>query len=877
MKHNFEGVQIDAQYDFAEHDNGNILGQQIAQAAGQNGVPTGSTVQGRTEHVTITFGTNTADGKGNVEGYLGYINQEPVRQSAYDFAYCAVTGGFSYVHGVYTETAHTCGGSSNSAYGKFQGKFFGSLVGGTFVPGPTQGGTVTLSNNPGPAGNFVDYNSAPPGADSRTWNYAPYQYFQRQDTRYQGGYFAHYDVNSHITAYSDFMFEDDHTTGQLAPSGQFSNNGAINIITCDNPLASAAQLAAICGPTPYTYTGPTTYNVATGQTVGGAGTTNLSAPFVLAYRLQNNPRDYITTHDAFKMDEGVKGDIDDVWSYDVYGQYGKSISTATTTGDVSKQRINNALQVGPNGQCLVGGSCVPFDIFTPLSQNVSSAAFNYIEEDASVSGYTTEQVVSANLVGKLGKYGVKSPWAERGVGLAVGAEYRRDYLQVAPDAASISGDLAGASAGGTPKTSGSTNVKEFYGELDIPVVQDKFLMKEIDLSVAYRRSDYNLAGTHDTYKFGGDWAITRDIRLRGAFNRTERAPNVVELFTPPTLGNASFADPCSGAHPTPSAAQCYGTAKNLGITLAQFTSQYYGQIQACPAGQCNGLVGGNSKLQPEAGDTTTLGFVFTPTFFKGFSLSVDYWDIFLHGAVGTIPFETTLQGCLANAASPLCNLISRDPSTGSFIGTEGYVSGNNQNIGGDHKKGFDIQWDYVFRLKDTGFLPDWGRLTTTFAGTYLIYDKSSVPTITSPEHNDGQFVYQCAGLYGPTCGQPDPRWRHKLRVTWATPWKADFSVQWRYIQAEKADVNSGDPDVNSGNPPALIDGRIPSYSYIDLAAAWHVRDHITLRVGVNNVFDKDPPVLDTNTYPIAPGSGNTFANIYDPLGRTIFINLSAKY
>jgi iron complex outermembrane receptor protein len=891
MKHNFEGVQMDAQYNVAEHDNGDALAESIAKAAGHNGVPTGATWQGRTEHVTITFGTNTADGKGNLEGYLGYVSQEPVRQSAYDFAYCAISGSFGYstkyidaggVKTNYGETGHRCGGSSNSAYGKFQGKFWGSLQNGVFVPGSTQSGSVTLSNNPGAASNFVAYSSPPPGAVNRTWNYAPYQYFQRQDERYQGGYFAHYDINSHITAYSDFLFEDDRSTGQLAPSGQFSNNGAINQITCDNPLASASQLAALCGPAPYQLNShgqvvavgdPT----ATSPIYGGAGSTNLSQPFVMAYRLQNDPRDYIHTHDSFKMDEGLKGDIDDVWSYDVYMQYGKSIADSTTVGDVSKSKINNALQVGPNGQCLVGGACVPFNVFTPLSQNVSTAAFNYIEENASLSGYTTQQVVSGNLVGKLGKYGVQSPWAHDGVGIAIGAEYRRDYINSSPDAATNSGDLAGASAGGTPSIAGSTNVKDIFAETIIPVVQDHYLMKDVSLDLAYRRSDYNFAGTSDTYEFAGGWTFTPDIRFRGAFNRTERAPNVLELFTPATLGNSSFSDPCAGPTPKYTAAQCYNTAKSLGVTEAQFASIYYGNISACPAGQCNGLTGGNQKLRPEVGDTTTLGLYFQPRFIRGFSASIDYWDIAVLGAIGTVPFETTIQGCIANAASPLCNEIFRDTSTGAFIGSDGYVAGNDENIGGIHKKGIDIQWDYRFRLRDTGFLPDWGGVSMEFVGTYLEFDKSTVPTAPDATHPNGLIEYQCAGLYGVTCGQPDPRWRHQYRITWATPWKVDMSLRWRYIQQVKADVNSSNPDLNGGNPPSFIDGQIPAYSYIDATVQWRVLDSLTLRAGVNNIFDKEPPALDTNAYPLAPGSGNTFANIYDPLGRTIFVNLTAKY
>ncbi len=852
MKRNFEGLQIDYQYDIAQHDNDSGAADAVAASAGFT-APKGSTTQGRTDHVTITLGSNTPDGKGNIEAYLGYINQEPVRQAAYDTAYCAIADTTDLGNGF---TKHGCSGSSNSAYGKFVGKFYGTLVGTNFVPGPTQtASSLNLSDNPGaPPGNFVSYASAPPGATSRTWNYAPYQYYQRQDTRYQGGYFAHYDLNPHVEAYSDFMFMDDHTTGQLAPSGLFTNNGAINSISCDNPLASAAQLQALCGP--------------------AAGTAALSAPITIGYRLQNQPRDYVNQHDSFKMNFGFKGALDDAWSYDAYIQYGKTINTSTTQGDVSKAKIANALNVTPAGACVVGGACVPLNIFQPLSAGISAAAFNYIEEDASVSGYTTEQDASFSMVGLLGKYGIKSPWATDGVGVSFGAEYRRNYIQVAPDAATVSGDLSGAGVGGTPKTAGSTDVYDLYGELKLPLAHDQFLIKDLTADLSYRFSDYNLSGESDTYSASLEYAPISDIRFRGAYAKTARAPNVLELYTPNTLGNGSFGDPCAGATPTATnplatAANCYNTAKSLqakGVTLAQFTTQYYGNIDQCSAGQCNTLTGGNKALNPETANTVTLGLVFAPSFFRGFTASVDYWDISIHNAVATLPASGLLSECLADGTSAACNFITRSVTGGGVLyGTDGYVSGQVQNIAGEHKRGFDVAMDYRFRFTDFG-LPPLGSMSLNFVGTYLVYDRTSLP---------GEGTYNCAGLFGVTCGQSDPRWRSKFRATWTTPWKADFSAQWRYIGGVSADVNDLNPILAS--EPTIIDAKIGSYSYFDLFASYQLRDNLTLRAGVNNVLDKDPPVIDTITYPLTAAAGNTYPALYDPLGRTIFVSLTAKF
>src|SRR5262249_40271476 len=147
------------------------------------------------------------------------------------------------------------------------------------------------------------------------------------------------------------------------------------------------------------------------------------------------------------------------------------------------------------------------------------------------------------------------------------------------------------------------------------------------------------------------------------------------LFIPQSIQNGSYTDPCAGPTPTYSASVCYRTA-NLaaaGVTEQQFTQNLYGQISPCPAGQCNVKVGGNTALEPEIADTTTLGFVFTPSFVRGLYASVDYWDINLQNAIGTLPVTGILQGCYQNNIAALCNDIHRDPGNGTINGTSGFV------------------------------------------------------------------------------------------------------------------------------------------------------------------------------------------------------------
>jgi outer membrane receptor protein involved in Fe transport len=171
---------------------------------------------------------------------------------------------------------------------------------------------------------------------------------------------------------------------------------------------------------------------------------------------------------------------------------------------------------------------------------------------------------------------------------------------------------------------------------------------------------------------------------------------------------------------------------------------------------------------------------------------------------------------------------------------------------------------------------DLGGLSFNFVGTWVDkLENQPVPASIS----GGGGVYDCAGLYGTTCGLPAPAWRHKLRVTWTSPWNFGLSINWRYLSGTKFDQLDSNPLLNSGIQDT-IDAKIKAYSYFDLAGTWTVRDGTTLRFGVNNVFDKDPPLVDTNVIGISSppfGNGNTFPGVYDSLGRTFFVGITADF
>ena len=865
MKHNFQGVQVDLQTGANEHDRSSPADDALLTAKGI-AVP-GSKFDGQQYTASITMGVNAPDDKGNITAFGSYFNSQPVVQSQRDYSACGIQSFSSATASVYDK--HGCAGSSNSAYGKFLpatnpgqtnpllGIFNSAGKVTAFTTDPTLGGSLTYHDNTNGSNTWLlqaktTGAALPAGYPYGTvpsYNFNNQSYLQREDTRYNIGYFAHYEINKHIDVYSDLMFMDDRTQAQYAPSGFFGGSGPVPHvptfqINCNNPFLSSQQATALCG------------------TAAGTNAIGLAQ---IGYRFTSADRNGDFRHDTFKVDLGARGEIDDVWSYDVYGQIGKSSYTQYATGYASLTRMQNALLVGgtaANPVCLSGGSCVPLNIFTAQSSSISNAAFNYILTPGIQQGTTEEDVVSAAFTGDISKYGVKSPWAADGVRVALGTEYRRENLVYSPDAESTSGDLSGGNA--TPATAGSFNVTEVFGEAQIPLISDKPFIKSLTFSPGYRFSDYTSVGNTETYKLDLSYEVNSDVRFRYTYNRAVRAPNIVELYAPQSLGLYGGQDPCSGA-PKASAAACALT----GVTASQ-----YGSIQPCPAAQCSTLAGGNPKLSPETADTYTFGVVFTPSYIPRFSLSVDYYNLRISDLIsaGYGGANATVSGCIAGN-SFLCSQIHRDPSTGELYGA-GYVNVVNVNTGFEQTKGLDISASYSVPMNN------WGRLDIRSTGTYtshfVVEPNGANPAIGLI----GSGTYDCAGLFGAVCGVPTPHWRSTTRFTWVTPWKLSTSLNWRFIGQTKVDVNEGNALVNSGYGVLdTIDSKTKAMNYFDLSFQWKVKDGYTLRGGVNNVFDTNPPHGDSTNLGVynANSNGNTYPGLYDTLGRNLFIGITANY
>lgn len=828
LRRNFTGVEVDGQYGFNDHSNHDTFMQQAEEATGTT-PPTGTTRNGYKRDLSIVMGTNTAEGDGNVTGYFSYHHQDGVPGSLYDYGDCLLSskGG-----------TPACGNSANSNLFEVvgtQNRF--TVVGSQFLPWPQAG-------------------SSPPS----TFNSAAYEYQEREDDRYQGGLMAHIDVNDYVKPYMEFSFMNDRTTQLVAPSGLFdggdpftaSNNYLVN---CTNPLLSAQQLGVIQSQ---------------GQCQGSAAQqATENADIAIGRRnIEGGGRDSYYEHTNYRVVAGLSGKYLDAWTYDAYAQYYYTSLFNSNTNYLSYSNINNALQVtgtAANPVCVSGSPCVPYNIFT--QGGVTPAQLAYLYEAGTADGNNTEKILHADTTGDLGHYGVTSPWAHDGVGVNLGVEHRMEGLEFQPDAAELSGELAGFS-GAAAAIDNSYHVNEAFTEILVPLLQDEPWAHDLQMDTGYRYSNYSTAGVTNTYKFEVQYSPVQDLRVRGSFDRAVRAPNLIELYNPRSYGNQSLlgTDPCaptvSSSGALTAATATLAECEHTGVTAAEYgNGSTTNTISQCIANQCGQITGGNTHLQPEVARTWSIGVTLSPQALPGFYATIDYYHIAISGEISTVPANYLFDQCLATGSGQDCSQVVRTSDGalhGATVASGGYIIQTNVNAGAALDSGIDLSANYRYALP-TG----WGTLATTLNGTWLQHN------VITPF--PGASSYDCAGLYGITCTVGiHPSWRHVMRETWETPWKFMLSAQWRYIGGTSLDSNSSNPALQDGEFGAYssLYAHIPSYNYLDLTAVVHPVKQVEVRLGVNNLFDKDPPLLPSQ---LANEAQNNTYNSYDTLGRQLYV------
>jgi outer membrane receptor protein involved in Fe transport len=668
---------------------------------------------------------------------------------------------------------------------------------------------------------------------------------------------------------------DDRSIAQIAPgtnaAGITVNASGISGINCDNPFLSAQQAQFLC----------TSRGLATGSVYDAQG--NYVRPESIANgvrvarrNVEGGARQDDLRHTTYRLVGGLRGELTGPFRYDIFGSYSNVSYRSRFTGDANRARTarsffavrDQRVGSGTRGQivCAVNAdasadnddpNCSPLDYFGPQA---SQEAVDYVAEFKSITGDTSLINIVGVIDGNLSTYGIQSPFANEGVGIAVGAEYRKNTVDYLPD------EIYQASASPELPISGDTSAKEVFGEITVPVVEDRPFMHLLSVEGAYRFSDYNTGFQTNTYKGGVNWAPVEDIRFRGSYQRAVRAPNVIELFSGQSLfeveltenANGSY-DPCSGATPFATFEQCART----GVTAGQ-----YGSIVDNPAGQFNSLIGGNPDLQPETAKTISLGAVVQPRFLGNLSVSVDYFNIKVNDLVGSVNPNLSLANCLSSGDEFFCGLIQRDATGSLYQGEQGFFRRFNVNTGSLETSGVDLTVDYRMDFSSFG-MDGAGSLYFNLLGTYLDSYKTT-PLPNSPASD----VYECKGLYAGLCGRPRPEWRHKFLTTWRSPFGLDVGLTWRYVSAVKIAQTSSQPALTGSF--AERNAELGSRSYFDLSFGYDIREDFTVRLGVNNILDRDPPLTTTAAIEDG-GNGNTYPQFYDATGRYLFLSASVQF
>jgi iron complex outermembrane receptor protein len=841
-----EGLRVEGQIGAYQHDNRDRFAQQLLDQR-QLPYPIGCVIDGRRENVSVAFGRNFFDGRAHVTLYGGYRQIAAVTQDQRDHSACPIT---ARIVDQRPSSILECGGPIVSYPGNYFDNFgnvYQVTADRTFMPGMTR------------------FNSSP-------WNL-----IQRPDRRYTAGGFANFDLARAVQAYAEVMAMKDRSLWQVGPSGDFTNTETIN---CNNPLLSDQQRSLICkegnfiGETPIrdgdgnlvkVIGNPTPFvDPVTGKTYSRAW-------LLIALRnIEARPIQDELEHKSVRLLGGFKGDLGRGVTYDATYLFGRVTLDRQYRNNYSVTRLGRALDVvsdpstgepicrsvliaralGPSAPD-ADSDCVPWDVFA--TGQVTPQSIAYLTIPPSMRGSFKEQVGNANATVQLDRWGIGSPWSDEASAINAGAEYRKDAIQFDPGEFSRIGDIAGFGEEVFPIRS-SIETKEIFGEARIPLVTDE-LVQRLAFEGGVRKSWYRNSRSKfssDAYKLALDLTVLSGLRFRASQQGANRAPNILELFAP-VQPDSFLRDPCAGAAPKASQEECALT----GVTAAQ-----YGNVATVNASRFgyHAILGGNENLQPETAITRAIGIVLQPRLLRGFNATVDWWDIRLKGAISRIGAQAIIDSCISSGDRILCDRIHRDPSGSLWLGN-GYVDDRQANIGGLRVRGIDASADYSV---PPGRL---GSASFEFRGAYILRWMVDNGGLSTP--------YDCAGLFGAPCGM-QPRWKHTARVTWNTVHRISLSFQWRHLGDVK--LAALDPKFNLTDEVSPAYAQLPMENYFDVATVLRARKGLELRLGVNNVLDREPPLVVSNT---AAGDGpfnaNSYPEWYDPLGRFAFASLTLDF
>jgi iron complex outermembrane receptor protein len=599
----------------------------------------------------------------------------------------------------------------------------------------------------------------------------------------------------------------------------------------------------------------------------------------------NGPIEPVNTNDVWQMLVGLEGELmDGDWTWEAYASRGDTRIVAENFRNPSLQRYQDMVYAPNFGKGIVtrpdGGrgymmSCTSglpvFQDFEPTTDCLDSIDTRLINRSD-----LSQEILEANLQGGL----MELPAGD--LRFALGASYRGNTYAFMPGnpVGQLRDNPIGvfASAG----TGGKISVREFYGELLIPVIGDTDipLIHDIDLELGYRYSDFSTAGGQDTYKALFTWGLIDSVVLRGGYQFATRAPNIAELFTAPTQEVVPFPnqDPCSvttlyswgNVASNPDRQKVIGLCRAIiGNNTSQFDTQTFSVTGvAGPEGFHRqnppffplevALRKGNVDVAPEEAETFTLGAIINEPFgWESTNITVDAYRIEVTDTIDPLNVATVYEGCFnANGSSnpsfdienSWCQMIRRNPVTGDReeVDTPFF------NLGTLETQGVDITVNWT---RDVG--PGQFRINSTInyldSFDYQLAPGAAVVSAAGTLDRGGLFEWQALTRLGYGIGD------------------LDFGLSWRHLDSAASAASATVPATTIQGPG--------SYDMFNFNSTY-TWDNYTLRFGIDNLLDEEPELTQSN--PLGAGGGDTdsdvtSAGLYDTLGRRWYVGVQANF
>ncbi|MEO5773717.1 MAG: TonB-dependent receptor [Sphingomicrobium sp.] len=538
----------------------------------------------------------------------------------------------------------------------------------------------------------------------------------------------------------------------------------------------------------------------------------------------------VNFNNTYRLAGGLNGKLGAGWTWDSYVQYGEN----KLVSKIHNMRIQQNFLYAydsiklPTGEIVCRNvtaraqGCVPLNLFGEGA--MSSAAIDYVNGTQEQEIRIAQLVAAANVRGE-----PFSTWAGP-VSLATGVEFRRDKARSVVDPIAAA---RGYNFGNPQPYHGSFDTKEVYAEVAVPLARDMTLLKTLDLNGAVRHTNYETSGGVTTWKIGGIWAPTEDIRFRATRSKDIRAPNSAELFAV-TSTQSTLRNPFNGAN------------RSFPVIFAP-----------------------SPDLQPETANTLTAGGVFTPRFLPGFSASVDYYNIKLKGAISSFTAQQILDRCYAEMQGGTPGYFCSNTSlSGTGTNTEiNSVTVQLLNLASIKTRGVDFEASYRFNVGP-------GRASARLFGTHVAHLIADDGLGVAPKYNAagiiqtrGSVIDRAGQLGGFTSGLNTgatsvPKWQLNGTLTYETD-RWGTSLMGRYIDGGIVDatlVQPGDPDYNAASPISVGPMNVDSRFYLNWSGSVNLVNNghrkVQLYAVVNNLLDQTPPFPNTQ-----------LAGFYDRIGR----------